>query len=293
MIRILTDSSADFSPAEAARLGLEVVPLSVTFEDGTVYRDGLDLTPDEFYVRLAQCNKLPTTSQPSPESFIVHFEQAKANGDTTIAILLSSELSGTIQSAQIAAQSIEYDDLSIVDSRNATLGLKLLVQLALDLRTQGCSAPEIVSQLKQARERIRLLAVVDDLKYFRKGGRLPAAAAFAGTVMGIKPVVTVLDGKVSLAGKARGMPGAYVALFKLMETQGGLDPAMPYLVGYTGHRRGAEPIQRYLTGNLGLPPAPSPTHIGTVVGTHAGPGAAGLAFFARCPDSASADNSAL
>lgn len=289
MIRILTDSSADFLPAEAARLGLEVVPLSVTFEDGTVYRDGLDLTPDEFYSRLAQCNKLPTTSQPSPESFIAHFEEAKAAGDTTIAILLSSELSGTIQSAQIAAQSIEYHDLLIVDSRSATLGLKLLVQMALDLRAHGCTPAEIVSRVEDARDRVRLLAVVDDLKYFRKGGRLPAAAAFAGAVMGIKPVVTLLDGKVSLAGKARGMPGAYVALFKLMDTQGGLDPDMPYLVGYTGHRRGAEPVQRYLTGNLGLPAAPSPTHIGTVVGTHAGPGAAGIAFFAKQADSAPSD----
>lgn len=286
MIRILTDSSADFPPAEAARLGLEVVPLSVTFEDGSVYRDGLDLTPDEFYARLSLCDKLPTTSQPSPESFIAHFEEAKAAGDETIAILLSSSLSGTIQSAQIAAQSIEYHNLTIVDSQNATLGLKLLVQMALDMRAKNCTSAEIVAALEGARERVRLLAVVDDLKYFRKGGRLPAAAAFAGAVMGIKPVVTVLNGKVSLAGKARGMPGAYVALFKLMEAQGGLDPTMPYLVGYTGHRRGAEPIQRYLTGNLGIPAAPAPTHIGTVVGTHAGPGAAGIAFFAKNLDPA-------
>lgn len=283
MIRILTDSSADFLPAEAARLNVEVVPLTVTFEDGTVCRDGLDMTPDEFYTRLARCGKLPTTSQPSPQSFIPHFEQAKAAGDVTVAVLISGELSGTIQSAQIAAQSVEYENLFIVDSRNATLGLKLLVLLALEMRGRGCSATEIVAALEEEKTKVRLLAVVDDLKYFRKGGRLPAAAAFAGAVMGIKPVVTVQDGKVGLAGKARGMPGAYVALFKLMDQQGGLDPQKPYLAGYTAHRRGAEPIQRYLTGNLKLPAAPAPTHIGTVVGTHAGPGAAGIAFFAKEP----------
>ena len=284
MIRILTDSSADFTPSEAAHLNLEVVPLSVTFEDGSVYRDGLDLTPEEFYTRLAACNKLPTTSQPSPDCFLPHFEEAKAAGDVTIAILLSSELSGTIQSAQIAAQAAEYHDLLVVDSRNATLGLKMLVQMALDLRDQGASPAQIINALEDALDRLRLLAVVDDLKYFRKGGRLPAAAAFAGAVMGIKPVVTLLDGKVSLAGKARGLPGAYVALFKLMEEQGGLDPEMPYMVGYTGHRKGAEPIQQYLVNHMQIPAAPTPTHIGTVVGTHAGPGAAGIAFFAKRTD---------
>lgn len=281
MIRILTDSSADFRPDEAARLGLEVVPLTVTFEDGSVYRDGLDLTPDEFYAMLSTCHKLPTTSQPSPESFLPHFEEAREAGDVTIAILISSELSGTLQSARIAAAAAEYHDLLLVDSRCATLALKLLVYLALELRDAGHSPGEIVAALEEAREQVRLVAVVDDLKYFRKGGRLPAAAAFAGAVMGIKPVVTLKDGKVGLAGKARGMAGAYVAMFKLMEEQGGLDPERPYLVGYTGTRHSADPIQRYLTSHLGLPPAPEPTHIGTVVGTHAGPGAAGICFFAK------------
>ena len=280
MIRILTDSSADILPAEAARMGVEVVPLTVTFEDGTVLRDGIDQTSDEFYAKLAVCDKLPTTSQPSPDAFIPHFEEAMATGDTTIAILISGELSGTLQSARIAAQTVEYEDIHFIDSRNATLGLRLLVELALKLRDEGHSAPHIVEELEKAKQRIRLLAIVDDLKYFRKGGRLPAAAAFAGAVLGIKPVVSVVEGKVVLAGKARGLPGAYVALFKLMDEQGGLDSSMPYVLGYTARRKGAEPLHRYLTSNLKLPACPL-YHIGVAVGTHAGPGACGIAFFAK------------
>ena len=112
--------------------------------------------------------------------------------------------------------------------------------------------------------------------------------ALAGSLLGVKPVVAVRDGKVGLAGKARGMPGAYVALFKLMDTEGGLDETMPYMIGYTAHRKAAEPIHRYLTQNLGLE-APLCRHIGTAIGTHAGPGAAGVAFFAKNPDGAAAE----
>ena len=280
MIRILTDSSADILPAEAARLGVEVVPLTVTFEDGSVLRDGIDQTPDEFYAKLAVCDKLPTTSQPSPDAFLPYFEEAKAAGDTTIVLPISAALSGTMQSARIAAQTADYEDARFVDTLNATLGLRLLVERALQLRGEGKTADEIVETLEREKTRVRLLAIVDDLKYFRKGGRLPAAAAFAGAVLGIKPVVSVVDGKVVLAGKARGLPGAYVALFKLMDEQGGLDPAMPYCLGYTARRKGAEPLHRYLTRNLHLPECPL-YHIGVAVGTPAGPGACGLAFFAK------------
>lgn len=280
MIRILTDSTADILPHEAARLNLELVPLQVSFENGETCRDGLDLTPDEFYARLVQCGKLPTTSQPSPELFLEHFEAARAAGDEIIAILLSSQISGTYQSAQIAAETCGYGKIYLVDSQNATLGEQLLVRLALRLRAESAPAGQIVETLEREKHKIRLIAVVDDLKYFRKGGRLSGAEAFAGSLLGIKPVVSVQGGKVGLVGKARGMPGAYVALFKLMDAQGGLDEGCEYLIGYTAHRRAAEPLHRYLTGNLGLP-APQVYHIGTVIGTHAGPGAAGIAFFAK------------
>lgn len=283
MIRILTDSTADILAPEAARLGVELVHMQVRFEDGQVCRDGLDMTPDEFYTRLAKCDKLPTTSQPSPQDFIDRFEEAKAAGDEVIAIVISGQLSGTYQSARIAADACDYDKIHLVDSLNATLGEQLLVRLAVQLRGEGASAAEIVEELERRRMDVRLLAVVDDLKYLRKGGRLSGAQALAGGLLGVKPVVAVQDGRVGLAGKARGMPGAYVALFKLMDAEGGIDDSLPYMIGYTAHRKAAEPLHRYLTQNLGLE-SPLCRHIGTAIGTHAGPGAAGVAFFAKSAD---------
>ena len=280
MIRILTDSTADILPAEAAQLNLELVPLQVTFEDGTTYQDGIDLSPSMFYTKLENCHELPTTSQPSPAQFLSHFEAAKEAGDEIIAILLSSGLSGTCQSALIAAETCDYDKIHIVDSRTVTLGMQLLVRLALRLRDEGKSASEIVEVLETEKHRVRILAVVNDLKYFRKGGRLSGAEAFAGSLLGIKPLVIVRGGAVSLAGKSRGLPGAYVQLFKLLDSEGGLDTDMEYMIGYTGHRKAAEPVHQFLVSNMHLP-APRCEHIGTVVGTHAGPGAAGIAFFAK------------
>ena len=280
MIRILTDSTADILPAEAAELGVELVPLKVTFEDGVTYRDGMDLTPTEFYDKLETCHELPTTSQPSPVDFLPHFEAAREAGDDIIAILLSGELSGTCQSARIAAETAEYDNIYVVDSMNATLGTQLLVHLALSLRAAGKTAAEIVSTLEQEKTRVRILAVVDNLKYFRKGGRLSGAEAFAGSVLGIKPLVTVRDGKVSLIGKARGLAGAYVQLFKILDSEGGIDTNMEFLIGFTGRRKAADPVRQYVVSNMGLP-EPTCTHIGTVIGTHAGPGAAGIAYFAK------------
>lgn len=280
MLRIVIDSTTDILPHQAARLGVEVIPLQVTFEDGEIFRDGLDLTPDEFYTKLAACNKLPLTSQPSPELFMNAFEAAQQAGDEVIAILLSSKVSGTYQSAKIAADTVGYNKVHVVDGTSATLGNQLLVHLALQLRRQGLAAADILPILEKEKHKVRILAVVDDLKYFRKGGRLSGAEAFAGSLLGIKPVICVKNGEVSLAGKARGMPGAYVALFKMIEQEGGLDAAKEYIVGYTAHRRAAEPIVRYTTANLGLN-APQVCHIGTVIGTHAGPGAAGIAFFIK------------
>ncbi len=283
MLRILTDSTADLPAALAQRMQVEIVPLQVTFENGDTYRDGLDLPPEEFYQRLSECHKLPSTSQPSPEAFEKAFNDARDAGDELIAILLSGKISGTYQSAQIAASLVDYDKIYLIDGLSATLGNQLLVRLAVELRDEGRSAGEIVSILEEEKHKVRLLAVVDDLKYFRKGGRLTGAEAFAGAVLGIKPVVGMKDGHVALVGKARGLPGAYVALFKQLDQDGGLDPDKRYLVGYTAHHRAMEPIQKYLIGNLHLPAA-EVFHIGPVIGTHAGPGAAGIAYFAKGED---------
>ena len=245
MIRILTDSASDILPAEAEQLGVTVIPLNVTLEDGSILRDGIDMTPTEYYAHLASCRKLPTTSQPSPELFEKFYLEAAAAGDEVLGIFLSHELSGTWQCAKLAADLANVDNVLFVDSATVCLGESLLVRLAVQLR---------------------------------KGGRLPAAVAVAGGMLGIKPLITIKDGKVAMAGKARGLPGAYVALFKKIEELGGISPDFAAVAGYSSSLREVQPIENYFRENLHMS-EPLVRQIGCVIGTHAGPGAFGLAFF--------------
>ena len=278
MIRILTDSASDILPAEAEQLGVTVIPLNVTLEDGTVLRDGVDMTPSAYYEILAGCRKLPTTSQPSPELFENFFLEADAAGDEVIGIFLSHALSGTYQCAKLAADMANVDNVLFVDSGHVCLSEALLVRLAVQLRDSGKTAGQIAAILEHAKEHLHLVAAIDDLKYLRKGGRLPAAVAVAGGMLGIKPLITIQDGRVAMAGKARGLPGAYVALFKKVEEMGGINPAFPALAGYTVSTREVTPIQTYLRDNLQQEDL-LVRQIGCVIGTHAGPGAFGIAFF--------------
>ena len=278
MIRILTDSASDILPAEAEQLGVTVIPLNVTLEDGTVLRDGVDMTPSAYYEILAGCRKLPTTSQPSPELFENFFLEAAAAGDEVIGIFLSHALSGTYQCAKLAADMANVDNVLFVDSGHVCLSEALLVRLAVQLRDSGKTAGQIAAILEHAKEHLHLVAAIDDLKYLRKGGRLPAAVAVAGGMLGIKPLITIQDGKVAMAGKARGLPGAYVALFKKIEEMSGISPAFPALAGYTVSPREVTPIQTYLRDNLQQEDL-LVRQIGCVIGTHAGPGAFGIAFF--------------
>ena len=278
MIRILTDSASDILPAEAEQLGVTVIPLNVTLEDGTVLRDGVDMTPSAYYEILAGCRKLPTTSQPSPELFENFFLEATAAGDEVIGIFLSHALSGTYQCAKLAADMANVDNVLFVDSGHVCLSEALLVRLAVQLRDSGKTAGQIAAILEHAKEHLHLVAAIDDLKYLRKGGRLPAAVAVAGGMLGIKPLITIQDGKVAMAGKARGLPGAYVALFKKVEEMGGINPAFQALAGYTVSPREVTPIQTYLRDNLQQEDL-LVRQIGCVIGTHAGPGAFGIAFF--------------
>ena len=278
MIRILTDSASDILPAEAEQLGVTVIPLNVTLEDGTVLRDGVDMTPSAYYEILAGCRKLPTTSQPSPDLFENFFLEAAAAGDEVIGTFLSHALTGTYQCAKLAADMANVDNVLFVDSGHVCLSEALLVRLAVQLRDSGKTAGQITAILEHAKEHLHLVAAIDDLKYLRKGGRLPAAVAVAGGMLGIKPLITIQDGKVAMAGKARGLPGAYVALFKKVEEMGGINPAFPALAGYTVSPREVTPIQTYLRDNL-QQEALLVRQIGCVIGTHAGPGAFGIAFF--------------
>ena len=281
MIRIITDSAADLTPQEQQAPGVVVVPMAITFEDGSSIEDDGQMTKDEFFERLAADSKLPRTSQPSPDQFIEVFEQARAAGDQVVAVLLSSTLSGTWQCARLAAETCEFEDLWVVDSRTGSQGEAVLVREALRLRDeQGCTAEQIAAALEELKGRIRILGVVDSLKHLHKGGRLPAAVALVGGALGIKPVLSVMDGEIRLADTARGRPGALVALFKQIDKLGGIDPQYGYVLLYSDEKSTVAPIHRYLHDNLHLTGG-RVAQLGAVIGTHIGPGCAALVFVAQ------------
>ena len=283
MIRILTDSAADLTPADANRPGGTVVPLHVLFADGETILDGVDMTGDEYYARLSVESKLPRTSQPSPDTFIQFFEEAAAAGDEVLAVLISSNLSGTYQCARLAAETCEFENVRFVDSRTASQGEAILIREALRLREEGKTLDEIADALEELKGRIRILGIVDSLKHLHKGGRLPAAVALVGGALGIKPVLSVIDGEIKLADTARGRPGAMVALFKQIDKLGGVDERYGYVLLYSDQKTITAPIHRYMHENLHLSGG-RVARLGAAIGTHIGPGCAALVFVAKEAD---------
>ena len=206
-IRILTDSSADFNPATTKRRGVEVVSMSIQFGNAS-FLDGKTITHDVFYKLLQEGKTNPSTAQPTPADFLRIFEEARDAGDQVVAVLLSSVLSGTYQSAVIARGMCGYEPIYLVDSLSATAGIQILVNYACKLRDSGLPAADIAGELERLKDRIRIFAVMDTLEYLRRGGRLSGFQAGLGAVTRLKPVITVRRGAVSIAAKAFGLTAA-------------------------------------------------------------------------------------
>jgi len=280
MIRIVTDSAADLTAAELSLPGIFVVPLSVTFADGTTQLDDGTMTKDEFFVRLAEDSKLPRTSQPSPASFMQVYEDAAAAGDEVLVITIGQKLSGTYQCAHLAAADVGLQ-VHIVDSEAASQAEALLVREAVRLRDEeGLTAEEIAAVLEQFKKRVRIVAVVDSLKHLQKGGRLPAAVAIVGGALGIKPVLALKDGEIKLVDKGRGRPGALVAMFKQLDALGGIDPRYGYTLLYSDNKQLIAPVHHYMHQNLQLTGG-RVAQLGPTIGTHVGPGVVGVVFVAK------------
>lgn len=279
MIRIITDSAADLTAQDLAQPGVYVVPMSITFEDGTSVEDDGRMTKDEFFQRLATDSKLPRTSQPSPAAFIEAFADAELAGDEAIVITVGQKLSGTYQCAVMASGEVDTP-VYVVDSETATQGEAMILREALRLRAMGLSAQQIVDVLERFKKRVRIVAVVDSLKHLQKGGRVSAAVALVGGALGIKPVISLYESTVKLAGKGRGRPGALVALFKQLDELGGVDADYPCVVLYSDDKATASPVHHYLTQNLKLEGVRT-CQIGATIGTHVGPRAAGIVFVAK------------
>ena len=279
MIRIITDSAADFSQSELQKLSVRCVPMTIAFGSDS-YTDGVDLPQEIFWQRM-EAGQTPKTSQPSPDAFLREFEAAKDAGDSVLCILISSALSGTVQSALIAAGMVEELDIALVDSLAATAGQRLLVQEACRLRDAGSeSAQDIADAVRQLVPRIRIAACLDTLSYLARGGRIPKAAAGVGMLMKLKPIVTVSEeGLVAMVGKAIGRHRAGDALIKLVEAHP-VDPRYPVLPLYTGGRENCIAFLRQ-TAQAGYACSiEDAVSIGPTIGTHVGPGAFGLAYIA-------------
>lgn len=274
--RIIVDSTAELMPEYKSRV--HVVPLTVCFGDEE-FIDGVTIDNETFYEKLVESDVLPTTSQATPDAFMKEFEKAKEANESAVVITVASKLSGTYQSANIAAE--DYENIYIVDSGSVAMGNGILTELALALVEQGLEAKEIAERLEEEKKKIVVVALLDTLEYLKKGGRISRTAAFAGTVLNIKPVISVIEGEINMLGKARGSKMGNNLLVQEINKAGGIDFNKPVLLGYSGLSdklllKYIEDSRHIWEGNLKEIRYGS---VGSVIGTHAGPGAVVVAFF--------------
>lgn len=277
-VKIIVDSTADLRSEVAEKVG--IVPLTVHFGEKE-YISGVNITPQKFYEMLVESDALPTTSQPTPAAFEDAFEKALEECDEVVCLTCSGKLSGTCQSANIAAAEFP-GKVHVVDSNTIAIALGILVEYAVELTERGLSAEEIVLKLLQKRDKVKLLALVDTLEYLKKGGRISSTVALAGGLLNIKPVITIEDGVIKMLGKARGTRQGNNLLVQEITKAGGVDFSKPVMLGYTGLSDAL--LQKYIQDSASLWDGHKDqlpvSIVSSVVGTHAGPGAVAVAFFA-------------
>lgn len=276
--RIIVDSTADLMPEIKERV--HIVPLTLRFGEEE-FIDGVTIDHKRFYEKLVECDVLPVTSQATPHAFAKEYEKAAKAGECAVVITISSKLSGTYQSAMIAAE--DYENIYVVDSGTGAMGGGILTELALKLLDEGMDAKSIAEKLEEEKKKIIIVALVDTLEYLQKGGRVSKTVAFAGSVLNIKPVLSVIDGEISLLGKARGSKMGNNLLVQEIDKAGGIDFEKPLLLGYSGLSdalllKYIEDSRHIWEGNLD---EVRYTTVGSVIGTHVGPGAVVVAFYKK------------
>ena len=280
MVRIITDSAADFEPFELEKMNIACIPLKVML-DGREYEENVNLSKDQFFNLLASTGATPQSSQPSPQCLIDLYEDTVKAGDEAVYITLSSALSGTYQTAAMTCEDMDSDACFVFDSLNATGGERLLVEYAVRLRDQGKSAKEIVAALESVRDKVVLFACIDTLEYLYRGGRISQTVYKLGTMAQVKPIIRVSEeGAIEVPAKAMGMRKGMDQLAKKLEVQKPSADHKLYVM-YTADRSIGETLAQKVAAMGYEIPAEQIVQVGAAIGSHIGPNACGIVYVAE------------
>lgn len=277
-IKIVTDSTCDISMDLKKELDIEIVPLTVIFGDKE-YADGIDISKKEFYELMRSSESLPKTSQVTPLAFEEVFKKILDEGDEVLGIFISSELSGTYQSATIAKSTLGDDKIHLIDSETTTFGLASLVYEAIRLRDNGNDIDSIITDIEELKKKVVVYAAIENLTYLKKGGRLSSVGATIGTMLNLKPIVEIRHGKINAIHKSRGYSKALDWIIK-KSLDMNIDTSKPVYVGHSDALEKAQFFSKTAQELIGFNESKI-IDLGITVGTHGGPGCVGLGFFTK------------
>lgn len=278
-VKFIIDSASDMSEQNAHEIGVTLIPMQILI-NGEEYYDGVTLTPEDFFDKLEQSKEFPQTSLINQYRWEEKFKELTKDGDEVVAIVLSSKLSGTYNAAVEASKNFE-EKVFVVDSLSAALGERLLLQYGMELAKLGKTAKEIKEELDEKRHNVKLVAIINTLKYLKKGGRISATTAFVGEILSIKPAVSLINGEVKMIGKVKGLKKGNRYLNEKINELGGINFNMPYGLLYSGNDdtnlqnyvQDSKQVWEHATNHMPI------YKLGSTIGTHIGPGAYGIAFF--------------
>jgi len=274
-IKIIVDSTCDIDMSMQEKLDINILPLTVHFDDEEL-RDGIDISKKVFFERMRTADKSPTTSQVTPQAFEKLFEQYLGEGHDIIVLTIASKLSGTYQSAHIAKMTLENETIQLIDSETTTMGLAWLVHQTIEMRDQGLDAKTIVDQIETLKKKIIVYAMIEDLQYLKKGGRLSTVGATIGTMLNLKPIIQIKHGVINVVQKTRGIKKAHNWIIdKVLEDS--IDISKPVFFGHTDSEEKLKPFVEVSTKRL-HPTTTETTEIGITIGAHGGPGCIGIGF---------------
>ena len=280
MVRIITDSAADFEPWELKEKNIDCIPITVMLDDAE-YQENVNLTKDQFFALLAETGASPRTSQPSPQLLTDLLTETVEAGDEAVYITLSSALSGTYQTAAMTCEDVGNEHCFVVDSLDATGGQRLLVEYAVRLRDEGKTAAEIVEAVKAIRSKVVLYACIDTLEYLYRGGRISQTVYKLGTMAQVKPIIRVSEeGGIEVPAKAMGMRKGMDMLCKRVEAQKPSKEHNFYVMYTADHSIGDTLADKFRAMGIEVPEEQI-IQVGAGIGSHIGPNACGFVYVAE------------